>query len=146
MKKLLILFLALGMFGCSAKKQLVKLGEKIDDVEFQSDVLEDGVVYLAKQQVKIEKTIEDIKGDLDKLKGKVPEVITEIEKVKNSDGAMYRVGSWEVDKACLWRIALNVYGNASRWIAIYEANEGRIDNPNLIYENQILLIPNLGGK
>lgn len=146
MKKLLILFLALGLFGCSAKKQFVKLGEKIDDAEFRADVADDGIVYLAKQQIKIEKKIEDIKRDLDKLKGKVPEVIAEIENVKNSDGAMYRVGSWEVDKACLWQIALNVYGNASRWIAIYEANEGRIDNPNLIFPGQRLLIPNLGGE
>jgi hypothetical protein len=120
MKKVLILILVLGLFGC-AKKQMIKHPE----VSFATLTIED-------------------EGKVDNI-GEVIVTITE-EKSKNPEGAWYRVGTWSKDRACLWRIALNVYGNPYRWIAIYEANEGRIDNPNLIYENQILLIPNLGGK
>jgi hypothetical protein len=101
MKKVLILILVLGLFGC-AKKQMIKHPE----VSFATLTIED-------------------EGKVDNI-GEVIVTITE-EKSKNPEGAWYRVGTWSKDRACLW-------------------NEGRIDNPNLIYENQILLIPNLGGK
>ena len=39
-------------------------------------------------------------------------------------------------------IARQVYGDASKWTKIYEANKGTIgSNPNLIYPNQVFTIP-----
>lgn len=43
---------------------------------------------------------------------------------------------------CLWNIAKKFYGNGSNYVAIYEANKDKIKNPNLIYEGQVLIIPN----
>ncbi|MEA1965339.1 MAG: LysM peptidoglycan-binding domain-containing protein [Candidatus Aerophobetes bacterium] len=35
----------------------------------------------------------------------------------------------------------NVYGDPSKWRRIYEANKSRVENPNLIYPGQRLVIP-----
>jgi len=51
------------------------------------------------------------------------------------------VGTWEGDRACLWNIALEYYGNPYEYVMIYQANSQNIDNPDLIYPGQELLIP-----
>jgi nucleoid-associated protein YgaU len=38
-------------------------------------------------------------------------------------------------------IAKQVYGDASKWKQIYEANKDQIKNPDLIYPDQVLEIP-----
>jgi nucleoid-associated protein YgaU len=47
---------------------------------------------------------------------------------------------------CLWTIAKkkNVYNDPFLWPVIYEANKGKIKNPNLIYPGQKLKIPRSG--
>lgn len=43
---------------------------------------------------------------------------------------------------CLWNIAKAYYGNGAQYTKIYEANKDVIgSNPNLIYPNQVFLIP-----
>jgi nucleoid-associated protein YgaU len=41
----------------------------------------------------------------------------------------------------LRKIAKKLYGNESKWKAIYEANQPMIKNPDLIYPGQVLRIP-----
>lgn len=41
----------------------------------------------------------------------------------------------------LYEISRKTYGNASGWRKIYEANKAKIQNPDLIYPNQELVIP-----
>ena len=41
----------------------------------------------------------------------------------------------------LWNIAKKFYGNGSKYTKIFEANKDKIGNPNLIYPNQVLVIP-----
>jgi len=41
----------------------------------------------------------------------------------------------------LWRIAGRVYGNPLKWPRIYRANKEEIKNPNRIYPNMVLTIP-----
>ena len=41
----------------------------------------------------------------------------------------------------LWKIAGKVYGNPLKWPRIYRANKEKIKNPNRIYANQVLTIP-----
>ncbi|TGL64520.1 lipoprotein LipL71 [Leptospira sarikeiensis] len=54
----------------------------------------------------------------------------------------------KVPADCLWRIAAykQHYGTSKLWRRIYEANKGRIRNPNLIYPKQVLLIPPAKGS
>ena len=42
---------------------------------------------------------------------------------------------------CLWKIAKKFYGDGNRWREIYNANKNKIKNPNLIYPNQVFIIP-----
>jgi len=42
---------------------------------------------------------------------------------------------------CLWNIALRFYGNGTTWPRIFDANRDKIQNPNLIYPNQVFVIP-----
>lgn len=42
---------------------------------------------------------------------------------------------------CLWTIAKKYYGNGAQWNKIYNANKGKINNPNLIYPGQVFTIP-----
>ena len=46
---------------------------------------------------------------------------------------------------CLWNIARKFYGNnkGSSWPIIYDANKGKIKNPNLIFPGQEFIIPDL---
>jgi hypothetical protein len=47
---------------------------------------------------------------------------------------------------CLWKIAQREYGDATKWPVIYEANREVIGaNPNLIYPDQVFVIPPLEG-
>lgn len=41
----------------------------------------------------------------------------------------------------LWAIAKKYLGNGAKYHQIYEANKGKISNPNLIYVGQVLTIP-----
>ena len=43
----------------------------------------------------------------------------------------------------LSKIAKEVYGNASKYPVIFEANKPMLKDPNLIYPGQVLVIPNL---
>lgn len=45
---------------------------------------------------------------------------------------------------CLWKIAKKYYGQGGNWQKIFDANKGKISNPNLIYPGQEFVIP--GGK
>jgi nucleoid-associated protein YgaU len=48
----------------------------------------------------------------------------------------------------LWRIAADkkYLGNKNLWKEIYKANQKKISNPNLIYPNQVILIPTKTSK
>ena len=41
----------------------------------------------------------------------------------------------------LWAIAKAYYGNGAQFTKIYEANKNKIKDPNLIYPNQVFVIP-----
>jgi nucleoid-associated protein YgaU len=44
---------------------------------------------------------------------------------------------------CLWNIAKAIYHKPLKWKAIYKANKKKIKDPNLIYPNQKLIIPDV---
>jgi nucleoid-associated protein YgaU len=46
----------------------------------------------------------------------------------------------------LWSIAQQLYGNGSLWSQIYNANQGQIANPNLIFPGQVFNIPASSGS
>lgn len=46
---------------------------------------------------------------------------------------------------CLNKIAKEVYGDANKWKIIYESNKESIKNPDIIYNGQVLSIPDAEG-
>lgn len=46
----------------------------------------------------------------------------------------------------LWTIARRVYGEGIRYSTIYQANQGQIRDPNLIYPGQVFSLPDEGGQ
>jgi len=51
-----------------------------------------------------------------------------------------------VEGNTLWDLAQQFYGNPFDWRRIWEANRDRVENPDLIYPGQVLLIPDEEGN
>ena len=47
---------------------------------------------------------------------------------------------------CLWNIARHLYGSGFAYVTIYQANKKQIKNPDLIYPNQVFVVPAKSGK
>ena len=41
----------------------------------------------------------------------------------------------------LWAISRHIYGDGSRYSLIFQANRGKINNPDLIYPGQVFVVP-----
>lgn len=72
-------------------------------------------------------------------------VQTEVKETRAADSSPAPAASQTyvvVKGDCLYTIARKIYGDGSKYIAIYDANRGVIGgNPNMIYPGQILTIP-----
>jgi nucleoid-associated protein YgaU len=55
------------------------------------------------------------------------------------DALIYTVQSGDT----LWKISEQVYGNGSKYMKIFEANTGLLENPDRIFPGQKLVIPDL---
>jgi hypothetical protein len=65
--------------------------------------------------------------------------------------AQYTVRPWNISKDCFWNIAGRpwVYGDATKWRLIYNANRTKLpqpDNPDLIHPGMVLDIPSIDGE
>lgn len=131
MKKVLILILVLGLFGCSTKKQLVKLSDRLGSAEFQADLADNGIRCLENGQEELARGLTQVQKELNNLRAKLPEV-------EKKYAYIVKKGDY------LWKIAQELYRNGARWMEIYVENKEIIENPNLIYINQKLIISNMG--
>jgi nucleoid-associated protein YgaU len=43
----------------------------------------------------------------------------------------------------LWKISLDVYGDGSKYMEIFEANTGLLESPDHIFPGQVLVLPEL---
>ncbi len=84
-------------------------------------------VETPKQEVLKPDTIDDVPEPV--IEEVVEEVIPEVRVV------VVKEGEW------LYSIARNEYGSIQGWRKIYEANKDKIDNPDIIFPNQELIIP-----
>lgn len=46
----------------------------------------------------------------------------------------------------LWTIAKHLYGSGFAYVTIYRANKDQIKDPNLIYPNQVFVLPKKAEK
>ncbi len=93
-------------------------------------------LYIASQRQKVQVVTDDTTGQ--------QKPIVEIEVVKLDDN-FYVVRLVPNSRDCLWRIAEYefIYDDAFKWPRIYEANRNIINDPDLIYPGQKLIIPPL---
>jgi nucleoid-associated protein YgaU len=57
--------------------------------------------------------------------------------------ATYKVWIWQESGDCLWNIAKKYYGDPWLWKDIYEANRDQIEDPQVIFPKQVLVIPEI---
>ena len=110
--------------------------KKNDDIEGADKTVGIGIKL-------IQKAIEITRKSIEKKKTK-KESVTEIVKVTDEKSFSYYEVRLNLRKRdSLWSIAgkWDVYGDPWKWFLIYDANRGKIKNPNLIYPKQKLLIP-----
>ena len=90
-----------------------------------------------KKEVQVETPVQEVmKPDtvVEEPEPVIEEVVIEIEVPKDRK-VVVKEGEW------LYDIARNEYGSMHEWRKIYEANKDKIDNPDVIYPNQELIIP-----
>lgn len=79
----------------------------------------------------------------DKIKAIGGEQPSDIEAdIKVADRSVYHRHTVKKGET-LGKIAKYYYGNSSKYKEIYQANTDKLDNPDLIYPDQELIIPNL---
>lgn len=113
-----------------AQKELIAVREKLAQAEARIKELENRVAAL--------------KSELNQLTAKREELKAKIEELKQA-WKICRYGRYHVvDGDWLSKIASmrTIYNDGKKWPTIYEANKDKIKDPNLIYPNWVLLIPN----
>ncbi len=71
-----------------------------------------------------------------------------IDKLKEIKPKYYRVRLIPHRRDCLWRIAEYpfIYGDPWKWKVIFRANRSKIKDENLIFPNQVFLVPEMEGE
>lgn len=97
------------------------------------------------------KRLQDLKNNKSSLTSESKNYITKIENLiaqAEEKGKPAAAGMYEVKRGdYLWRISRmpEIYGDPYAWIRIYTYNRDQINNPDLIYPNQVFKIPRMAG-
>lgn len=99
------------------------------------------LVSACKKKKSTENTTKSIELQTEKPKAALPEQekiypLTTAPKKPDAKKIVVKEGDW------LYNISRREYGNSEGWIRIYNANKAQIKNPDLIFPNQELIIPN----
>ena len=122
----------------SKYQAVLDLGEKLNIKE--GNVTEENGVLKVKgtAQTQYEKNM--LWDKIKEIGGESPtDIVANIKVADTSVFHRHTVRSGET----LGKIAKQYYGNASKYQAIFKANSDILKNPDLIYPNQELIIPNL---
>jgi nucleoid-associated protein YgaU len=64
------------------------------------------------------------------------------QQVSSADAVVAKINTVSVKRGdSLWRISQGIYGQGIRYSVIYDANSDQIRNPDLIYPNQVFVLP-----
>jgi len=112
-----------------AQAELQNVKAKLQEVEAKISTLQSEIEGLKAEISNLESRRDELKNKLAELK----------ETWKKCQYGRYKVveGDW-LSKIASMR---NVYNDGKKWRLIYEANNDKIKNPNLIYPGMVLLIP-----
>jgi nucleoid-associated protein YgaU len=110
------------------------------------------------QLVERQDEVEALEAELNELRGNklalIPEFYNKIIYLAKEIRGLYRekkittytVGTWAQDRDCLWNISgkIEIYGDPFQWPKIWQANQEKINNPDIIFPGQVLQIPEKG--
>lgn len=140
------------LFIARLKEEIENSSEKIKELNFTITELKD---KLAKQEGAINqqdlvKRLNQLIIEKENIQKNVDAYEIMIEKLKNEKIELEQKLAEEESKPIyyyvtkedsLWKIAKRFYNQGIKWIMILEANLDKIDNPDLIYPTQRLIIP-----
>ncbi len=126
------------------EKEEVTTTEKKEDTsvqeEAEAETEEKPLVKTESEEMEVEETeVEETEVEEMVEKTAEPETMDEGEEEKH-----YTIRTWNFDRDCLWNIADHFYKNPWEWQKIWKANS-YIENPDLIYEGDELVIPGVTG-
>ena len=154
---LVMVFLATSAFAADVSK-----GQFYTEEEYQKLSGDDREAYcgsLASEMDKQKDMLSDYQGKLAaeekkvaELKAKIKTVDAELNPMKTKAAALQKEidyynslpTQWTVKNGeCLYKISSyeEIYADGTKWPRIYRANRDKIEDPNLIYVDQILAIP-----
>jgi len=106
-------------------------------LEEQQELM-DKLVFLIEEREAIQNNVNNCHAQIDKLQAEVIELKDKIAVMeKEEDTQFYEVRSGD----CLWTIARDRYSEGVAWTKIFKANQGLIENPDLIYPYQQIILP-----
>ena len=126
-------------YNAALLEEMDAMQNRKDDALAAGDELEPEVEALRRQLNALNQEIAALERQ--RTEEPVTQVVTEpvAEPVRRAGDGDYVVQEGD----SLWRIAGfgNIYNDNIRWPEIYQANQNQINNPNLIFPGQILIIP-----
>lgn len=135
-----------GLIICCLLPTLAIAQEKITEKQAQEELIavREKLTQAEAKIKELEGRVEALKAEIASLETKRDELMKKIEELKQAwkicQYGRYKVieGDW------LSKIAgmPTIYQDGKKWPSIYEVNKDKIKDPNLIYPNWVLLIPN----
>lgn len=119
-------------------QSVLDLGEKLEVKN--GDVSVEGNILKVKGTTKTQYEKNLLWDEIKRIGGESP---TDIEAdIKVEDTSVYARHTVKKGET-LGKIAKHYYGKAGKYVEIFEANKDKLKNPDLIYPDQELVIPNL---
>jgi chromosome segregation ATPase len=116
----------------------IKLQQQ-EDISYQEQQnLMETIRSLVKERDEYQNNINQCHTQVSRLQLEIAELKYKIGLLeKKQEPKYYEVKSGD----CLWTIARNKYNEGVAWIKIFKANQGQIENPDLIYPYQQFILP-----
>lgn len=121
------------------KKEDVSVQKKAEEETEEKPLVKTEAEETEAEETEVEETeVEEIEAE------EIEEKTAEPKTMDEGEEKHYTIRTWNFDRDCLWNIADHFYKNPWEWQKIWKANS-YIENPDLIYEGDELVIPGVAG-
>jgi nucleoid-associated protein YgaU len=141
--------------GCAVNSQLVQEEEveylyddqtnaddkAVDDFEMPVPEKEGSIVILEEEPNASDQTEVKASEPVEAYEEIQPSIAEKETREIPQDARIHKVWIYQETGDCLWMLAKKYYGDTWKWKMIYLENKDIIDNPNIIFPKQELVIP-----